>query len=85
MNQNFIAINPARVYLSVCFQAETSSKQIYPSSPERSFSVNQTIFPHKRRIVFPWGMMQEYFLSLCPECFSFTEHLWVLDADSQEM
>lgn len=61
MKQNSIVINSAHFYLSVCFQTETSSEQIYPTNPEFSFSVNKTTFRHNPGGIFSPGNSAEIF------------------------
>jgi len=48
IKQNSTVTNSAHFYLSVCFQTEISSKQIYPANPKLSLNVDKTTFPHKR-------------------------------------
>lgn len=80
INPNFTATNSAHLHLSAAFPAEIASEQIPPTYP----SVSRTTFPYKKLnpggiyFFFPrQGTVQEYFLSLCPGRFSFTERLRV--------
>lgn len=86
INPNFTAINSALFHLSAAFPTEIPLERISPTNPKRQ---QNNVSPRKARprgiFSFPRrGTVQEYFLSLCPGRFSFTERLRVPGADSRE-